>query len=42
VNDDHIVINTDLASLAAPFHEMSHFVIEALYKTNRELYDELI
>lgn len=42
VNDDYIVINTDLASLAAPFHEMSHFAIEALYKTNRELYNELI
>lgn len=42
VNDDYIVINTDLASLQAPFHEMQHFVIEALYKTNTALYNELI
>lgn len=37
-----IIINTDKASLQAPFHEMQHFVIEALSLSNKPLYEALL
>lgn len=37
-----IVINVDNATLQEPFHEMSHFIIEALRTDDPKLYESLI
>lgn len=42
VSGKDIVINTDLASMADPLHELGHIVLAGMKSTDPDLYDEMI